>query len=205
MDKKVFTRIIIIIVTVAMIGTVGISFLGKSLGGKKQSQAEEKGKIQRDDQYNDVRKGLKGEKSVVNSEVYDYDNKVIGTVVVDENATQEEINNMVSKYEGQIKEKSGEKPVVIKVVDKKGNEVNNVPSGENALPKATVTMIDTKIPLKTYLQVKLDTDKPENYKIVVNGTELEMFTMQGTNEILFDGTLQGTYVVEELVPVVFNK
>jgi hypothetical protein len=222
-DKKLLKKIMIVIIAVAMISTsISVIFqrpsssknvdveIGNETDENEKQQDKDTDKQDSDieenkniDMYKEIEKAIKSENGVLETEIFVHDSTVVGTIVVDESIDAEKAKELAQKYEEKMKNELNEDEVFIKIVDKDGNILNK--NEDVDMPKASIVKINTDIPYTTYLQVKLETDKPEDYEVIVDGVVMELFTMEGTGEKLFDGFLDEEFTAEQLVPVVMKK
>ncbi|KOA20608.1 hypothetical protein CLHOM_07500 [Clostridium homopropionicum DSM 5847] len=71
-------------------------------------------------------------------------------------------------------------------------------TASTGLPAATVVDADTtKLPMQTLVQIKLDTTTPENYKVSVGTTALELRT-NAAGEKVFIGVVNGTLTADQV-------
>lgn len=195
-------KFIVIFLAIAMVGTMGILGSYKTIFNSEGKETMDNKSVTDKTESNDVAKTIKKQDKVVKSNVYIYGNTAVATVIVENNLTDKEMKKLQQKCEDSLKAAYSDKDIRIAISNKNGTEIDT--NDNKSMPKASITILDTKIQYKTYVQVKLDTKEQSKYYVVINGKKLEQFVKKGTNEILFDATLNGTYEKNELAPIVFK-
>jgi hypothetical protein len=191
-----------IFLVIAMIGTMGILSSFKTIFNKPNNEVSVNKEIKDKTENNDIAKAIKKQSKVNKSNVFLYKDTAVAAIVVESTITDKEVEKMKKESNDSLKKAYPDKNIRIDISNKDGVKLDT--NSDKSMPKASITIIDTKIQYKTYVQVKLDTKEAIKYCVVINGKKLELFIRKDTKEILFDTTLDGTYEKNDLIPVVFK-
>ncbi|AYF53400.1 hypothetical protein FDJ70_06545 [Clostridium botulinum] len=178
--RKKIMKIIIAIVALAMIISTFAGIFGTK-SSSKQDKTVTKENIKKEDKKEINEKVSKdipeqAKKDIQNAKVQIKENVVNGTIVLNQELNQVQLDKIAETYGKTLSEKYKDKEIKVKVVHK--NQVasdfstSNINVGKG-IPKAQVEIAPGVVMSNRYVRVILDTPNPEKYSVEVLGKKLE--------------------------------